>query len=188
MKKAEQFLIAVVILGFLLDFMMVPGGKWVLIIGIAFLSNIYLFDFSSIIENLSLSDYNKKTRLSKKFELNKMLPGYAIVSMLMGMLFNFKTWPGGNTILIIGFLIALFAIYLINKGDIKPYAFGAIKRIVIYTLFGIIFYSLPEYFWLQKTYRNYPAYIQARKDFDKDPENETLRSIMEEEFEKTNNN
>jgi hypothetical protein len=184
MKKAEQFLIAVVILGFLLDFMLIPGGKWVLIIGIAFLSNIYLFDFRSIIENLSLSDYNKKARLPKKFELNKMLPGYAIVSLLMGMLFNFKTWPGGNTILMIGFAISLFSIYLLYKEDNKSLAYGAIKRIVIYSLFGIVFYALPEYFWLEKTYHNYPEYIQARKDFDIDPEDETLRSIMEEEYEK----
>ena len=68
MKKAEQFLIAVVFLGFLSDFMLIPGGKWVLIIGIGLLANIYLFDFGSIIENLSFSDYNKKTRLPKKFE------------------------------------------------------------------------------------------------------------------------
>jgi hypothetical protein len=184
MKKAEQFLIAVVVIGFLLDLMLIPGGKWVLIIGIALISNIYLFDFRSIIENLSLSDYNKKARLPKKFELNKMLPGYAIVSMLMGMLFNFKTWPGGNTILMIGFAISLFSIYLLYKEDNKSLAYGAIKRIVIYSLFGIVFYALPEYFWLEKTYHNYPEYIQARKDFDIDPENETLRSIMEEEFEK----
>jgi len=185
MKKAEQFLIVVVILGFILDFMLIPGGKWVLIIGIGLLANIYLFDFSSIIENLSLSDYNKKTRLPKKFELNKMLPGYAIVSIIMGMLFNFKTWPGGNTILLIGFAISLFAIYILNREVNKQLAFGAIKRIIIYSLFGIVFYFLPEYFWLDKTYHNYPAYVQARKDLDKDPENETLRTIMEEEFENT---
>lgn len=185
MKKAEQFLIAVVILGLLTDFMLVPGGKWVLIIGIALLANIYLFDFGSIIENLSLSDYNKKTRLPKKFELNKMLPGYAIVSLLMGMLFNFKTWPGGNTILLIGFAIALFAIYILSKEQNKQLANSAIKRIIIYSIFGIVFYLLPEYFWLEKTYQNYPAYVQARKDFDKDPENETLRTKMEVEFEKT---
>ena len=185
MKKAEQFLIVVVILGFILDFMLIPGGKWVLIIGIGLLANIYIFDFSSIIEDLSLSDYNKKTRLPKKFELSKMLPGYAIVSIIMGMLFNFKTWPGGNTILLIGFAISLFAIYTLNKEENKHLAFGAIKRIVIYSLFGIVFYFLPEYFWLDKTYHNYPAYIQARKDLDKDPENETLRARMEEAFEQT---
>ena len=185
MKKAEQFLIAIVVLGFLLDFMLIPGGKWVLIIGIGLLANIYLFDFGSIIENLSLSDYNKKTRLPKKFELNKMLPGYAIVSILMGMLFNFKTWPGGNTILLIGFAISLFAIYILNKGGDKALAYGAIKRIIIYALFGVVFYILPEYFWLEKTYRNYPEYVQARKEFDKDPENETLLTKMEEAFELT---
>ena len=185
MKKAEQFLIAVVILGFLSDFMLIPGGKWVLIIGIGLLANIYLFDFGSIIENLSLSDYNKKTRLPKKFELNKMLPGYAIVSILMGMLFNFKTWPGGNTILLIGFAISLFAIYVLNKGDNKALTYGAIKRIIVYVLFGVVFYILPEYFWLEKTYRDYPEYVQARKEFDQDPENETLRTQMEEAFELT---
>ena len=186
MKKAEQFLIAVVLLGFILNFMLIPGGKWVLIIGIGFLANIYLFDFNSIIENISLSDYDKKNRLPKKLDLKKILPGYAIASMLIGMLFNFKTWPGGNTILIIGFAIAIFAIYILNKENNKTLALGAIKRIIIYTLFGIVFYLLPEYFWLEKTYNNYPDYIQARKSFDKDPENETLRTTMEEEFEKIN--
>ena len=61
MRKAEQFLTAVIIAGFLADFMLIPGSKWVLIIGIGFLANVYLFDFGSIIENLSFSEYNKKT-------------------------------------------------------------------------------------------------------------------------------
>jgi len=187
MKKAEQFLIAVVILGFISDFMLIPGGKWVLIIGIGLLANIYLFDFSSIIENLSLSDYNKKTRLPKKFELNKMLPGYAIVSVIMGMLFKYKTWPGGNTILSIGFAISIFAIYMLqkNKQVNSGLAMGGIRRIIIYAFLGISFYLLPEYFWLEKKYSYYPEYIQARKNLDRDPENETLRTIMEEAYEQT---
>jgi hypothetical protein len=187
MKKVEQFLIAVVIVGFVTSLMLLPGSKWVLIIGIGFLANIYLFDLNSVIENLSFSEYNKKSRLPKKFELNKMLPGYAIVSMMMGMLFKFKTWPGGNTILAIGFAISIFAIYILRKNMAKNsvFAIGAIKRILIYGIFGVVFYILPEYFWLEKTYRNYPEYIQARKNFDQDPENETLKSIMEETYEQT---
>lgn len=183
MKKAEQFLIAVILLGFLLDFMMIPGGKWVLIIGIGFLANIYIFDFGSILENLSLSDYNKKTRLPKKIELYKMLPGYAIVSILLGMLFNFKSWPGGNMILMIGFGISIFAIYMLNKQTDRSIAIGGIKRVVVYAIFGVVFYFLPKYFWLDNIYSNYPEYIQARKNLDIDPENETFRTIMEEEYE-----
>lgn len=182
-----MFLIAIVIVGFLADFMLIPGGKWILIVGIGFLANIYIFDFSSIIENLSFSEYNKKTRLPKKFELNKMIPGYAIVSVLMGMLFKFKTWPGGNTILSIGFAVSLFAIYILQKNlaKNKVLAMGGLKRVVIYAIFGVAFYVLPNYFWLEQTYRNYPEYVQARKNFDKDPENETLRTIMEEAYEQT---
>jgi len=187
MKKAEQFLTAIIIAGFLADFMLIPGSKWVLIIGIGFLANIYLFDFGSIIENLSFSEYNKKTRLPKKFELNKMLPGYAIVSMLLGMLFKFKTWPGGNTVLAVGFAISIFAIFILQKdlAKNKALAIGGIKRILVYGILGIVFFVLPEYFWLEKTYKNYPEYIQARKDFDQDPENETLKSTMEEAYEQT---
>jgi hypothetical protein len=187
MKKVEQFLIAVVIVGFVSNLMLIPGSNWVLIIGIGFLANIYLFDLNSVVKNLSFSEYNKKSRLPKKFELNKMLPGYAIVSMMMGMLFKFKTWPGGNTILSIGFAISIFAIYILQKNRTKDGVFvtGSIKRILIYSVFGVVFYILPEYFWLEKTYKNYPEYIQARKNFDRDPENETLKSIMEEAYEQT---
>ena len=187
MKKVEQFLIAVVIAGFLSSLMLIPGSKWVLIIGIGFLANIYLFDLGSVINNLSFSDYNKKSRLPKKFEFSKMIPGYAIVSIMMGMLFKFKTWPGGNTILSIGFAISIFAIYMLQKNasENKSLAIGGLKRIVIYCVFGVVFYMMPEYFWLEKTYSAYPEYIEARKNFDRDPENETLRTIMEEAYEQT---
>jgi heat shock protein HspQ len=187
MEKVEQLLIAVVVAGFAASLMLVPGSKWVLIIGIGFLANIYLFDLGSVIKNLSFSDYNKKSMLPKTFKLHNMLPGYAIVSVMMGMLFKFKTWPGGNTILSIGFAVSIFAVYILRKNMAKDSVFanGAIKRILIYSVFGVVFYILPEYFWLEKTYRNFPEYVQARKNFDQDPENETLKSMMEEAYEQT---
>jgi len=187
MKKAEQFLIGLIILGFIADSLLITGGKWVLIIGIGFLANVYLFDFNSIIENLSLSDYNKKSKLPTKFELSKMIPGYAIVSLLLGMLFRFKTWPGGDTVLMVGFALSIVGIYILQKklNSNRALAMGGIKRIVIFAVLGVGFYILPNYFWLENTYKNYPEYIEARKNLDKDPENETLLSKMEEAYELT---
>lgn len=187
MKKVEGFLITVLLIGALANYFLIAGAKWALIIGIGLLANIYLFDFEAVINDLPLSKYSDKERKNRVLGQKKMLPGYAITSLLIGALFCFKTWPGGSLIISIGFFVALFAIYTLwqNQQNNRSFALAGIKRIAVAVIVGVVFFSLPYYFWLEQTYRRFPDYIEARKAFDQDPENETLKTRMDEAYAKT---
>jgi len=184
MKKIELILIAAVLIGGYLDMNLIPAGKWILMIAIGLLANTYLFDLVSIVNNTSLAEYAKRDRASRKLNLKQMLPGYALVSLIMGMLFNFETWPGGNTIILIGWGLGIVSIYLLyNKlASDRKFSRDVISRILIMGVVALFFYLLPPYYWFDKIYTNYPEYIQARKNFDKDPKSDSLKIIMEQSY------
>jgi hypothetical protein len=105
---------------------------------------------------------------------------------MIGMLFKFMAWPGGNLIIISGLVLAIIASILVykNKGDFQNYKTAILKRMLISSIVAIVFYALPNFFWFEIINRNYPSYIEATKKVYSDPENEEYRMQLDKELKK----
>lgn len=186
MKKNEKAFLTITFIGFMLVLSLVPWGKWIMLIGIGLLANTYFFGFSALLNNKTYQEFSKNKNESKNHKAIQMLPPYSILTMMVGMLFKFEAWPGGDLILLSGVVLGAGAIYFVvkktdQKKEIKQ---GALKRIVITSILAISFYSLPNFFWFDIVNREHPEYIQATKNIYSDPENEEYRSQLEVERKK----
>jgi hypothetical protein len=186
MKRIEPLLLSVLFIGWIADFFLVPYAQWIFYIAVGLLANVYLFDFEALAYNKPLQEYNNRQRYHRVLNQRKMLPGYGISSMLIGFLFNYNSWPGSIFILSAGASICIFAGYTLwqDRATDPVLSRYGIIRLFIALVCGGVLYSLPSYFWLDQKYKSYPEYIEARKAFEQDPENETLRTRMEEEYAK----
>lgn len=189
MKKNEKAFLAIIFIGILLELSLVTWGHFVLLIGIGLLANTYLFGFSALINNASYQEFTKNKERYKNTQLNQLLPPYSILALMIGMLFKFMAWPGGNLIIMSGLALAIISSYLVfkNKNELKPYKTAILKRIVIASIIAIVFYSLPNFFWFEIINRNHPSYIEATKKVYEDPENDEYRKQLEIEIEKKKN-
>lgn len=189
MKKNESAFIYIIVIGLILKLSLISIGHWVFLIGIGLLANSYFFGFSSILNNESYQEFAKnrsQLNLKKPYQI---LPPFSIVILIIGMLFKFMAWPGGDMMILAGLLLLVAGIFFVikNKEESKSWKKGALQRMIIYAALGTTFYFLPNFFWFEKVYREHPAYIEATKNLYTDPANEDFRLKMEEEKEKMDN-
>lgn len=186
MRKNERAFLSIILIGFILELSQVSWGNMVMMIGIGLLANTYLFGFSALINDVSYQEFSKNRADFKNNSIHQLLPPYAILTLMIGMLFKFKAWPGGNLILVAGLVLLGIAFYLVfkNKHITKDFKGATLKRMLLTGLFAIVFYALPNFFWFEITNRDQPAYIEATKKVYEDPENEGYRKQLEDEIKK----
>lgn len=189
MKKNEKAFIALILIGIIMRLSLISFGQWIFLIGIGLLANSYFFGFTGILNNESYQDQSKKRDPSKKLEAYLLLPPYSIVIILIGCLFKFMAWPGGDLLILIALVLLLVGIYIVwkKKGIETSWKRGALQRMIIYGLVASMFYLLPNFFWFDIMNRDHPAYIEATKNYYENPEDEGLRIKLEEEYEKMKN-
>jgi len=189
MRKNEKAFLSIIFIGFILELSLVSWGHFVLLIGIGLLANTYLFGFSALINNVSYQEFTKNKALYRNTQLKQLLPPYSILAMMIGMLFKFMAWPGGNLIIMSGVVLAIIASILVikNKRDFQDYKSAILMRMIISAVVAIVFYVLPNFFWFEIINRNHPSYIEATKKVYSDPENEEYRMQLEEELKKKRN-
>ena len=186
MKKNEKAFLAIIFIGFMLVLSLVTWGKWIMLIGIGLLANTYFFGFSALLNNQTYQEFSKNKGETKNSKAIQMLPPYSILTMMVGMLFKFEAWPGGDLIILCGIVLGAGSIYFVLKktGEKKEIKQGAIKRVVITSVLAIVFYTLPNFFWFDIVNREHPEYVQATKNLYSDPENEEFRTQLEIERKK----
>ena len=186
MKKNEQAFVFIVIIGLLLQLSLLAFGQWIMLIGIGLLANTYLFGFSSLLNNESYQQFSQNRKLLKSSKAYQYIPPYAMVLLIIAMLFKFNAWPGANMILAIGLVMLFVGIVFVikNTGETKDWKMGVYKRAAIIGLLGMSFYALPEFFFFEIVHRDHPDYIEATKNFYEDPQNESYKLKMTEERDK----
>lgn len=189
MKKNEKAFVFIIIIGLILKLSLVSIGQWILLIGVGLLANTYFFGFTSLLNNESYQSFSQNRNFLKNKSPHQFLPPYSIVIIIIGMLFKFNAWPGGNMLIATGLsmlIIGLFFIYR-TQNDNKAWKMGAYKRMLIFGILGLLFYSLPNFYFFEIINRNHPEYIEATKNFYEDPENESYKLKMDVEREKMEN-
>ena len=186
MKKNEKAFVFIIIIGLILKLSLVSLGQWILLIGVGLLANTYFFGFSSLLNNETYQDFSKNRSFLNTKKPYQFLPPYSIVIILIGMLFKFNAWPGGNMLIATGISMLIIGFFFIYKtqDESKSWKIGAYKRMIIFGILGGLFYSLPNFYFFEIINRNHPEYIEATKKFYEDPENESYKLKMEEEIEK----
>ena len=189
MRKNEKAFIALIFIGLVLKLSLVPFGQWIMLIGIGLLANAYFSGFAGILNNETYQEAIKNRGANKASKPYQFIPPYAILIMMVGMLFDFMAWPGGDVIILSGFFIMLIGIYFVlkNTAETKSWKRAALQRMIATGVIALVFYALPSFFWFDIVYREHPQYIEATKDFYEEPENESLRERMNVEREKMEN-
>ena len=185
MKKNESAFIYIIIIGLVLKLSLISIGHWVFLIGIGLLANSYFFGFSSILNNESYQEFAKNRSQLNLKKAYQILPPFSIVLLIIGMLFKFMAWPGGDILLLSGIVLGIAGVIFVlkNTSESSSWKKGALQRMVIYGVIATAFYFLPNFFWFEKIYRGHPDYIEATKNVYEDPANEDFRLKLEEEKE-----
>jgi uncharacterized membrane protein YwzB len=186
MRKNETAFLTMIFIGFVLELSLVPWGQWVMLIGIGLLANTYFFGFAALLDNVSYQYFIENKMKFKNTKAYQLLPPYSILVMMIGMLFKFKAWPGGNSIIIIGLVLFIAAIYFVMKNlDIpKLNKKAALKRMIITAILASVILILPNFFWFDIVYREHRAFIEATTEVYKDPANEAYRLQLDVERKK----
>lgn len=183
MKKAEFFLILISSIAVYGNFNMLQGSSLTLIIALSLLATVYSFNamngFADKLNSKS-SITNQKTAFTFK------LGGFSMAMISIGILFYILIWPGHKMMLIMGvsscllmFLLALSTLKKVKK-DFRNQMF---IRLIIWSSLGGIFLIFPQNEWIAKKFSDYPSIIKSYKDFQEEPNNDSLRDIFHESIE-----
>ena len=123
MKKNESSFIYIIVIGLLLKLSLLSLGHWVFLVGIGLLANSYFFGFSSILNNESYQEFAKNKSPLKSKKLHLILPPYSIVILIIGMLFKFMAWPGGDMMIISGMILLIAGIILISYANCNAFLY-----------------------------------------------------------------
>lgn len=186
MRKNEKAFLSIIFIGFMLELSLISWGSIIMLVGIGLLANTYFFGFSALLNNQTYQEFTKSRSENKNTKIYQLLPPYSILALMVGMLFKFMAWPGGNLIIISGLVLLLISFYLLmkNQDETKAFKKAAMKRMLITGLLASVFYTLPNFFWFEIINRDNPSYIEATKNVYLDPENEVYRQQLEEEIQK----
>jgi hypothetical protein len=193
MKKAEKIIGIIAILSLLMQVFLLPGGNVLTVLSLTALSIIYFNLGFLLFNDIRLRDAFKKssyTGISTSRKIGALVTGIALSMTTIGLMFKFQLWPGANIMIVEGFtplvIISVVALikYLQNRSN---YYIGIFRRAVIFGSIALVFIVSPYSSWIDIKYRKHPAYRDALKNANANPENQALWDKVQEEKEKMYN-
>ncbi len=188
MKKAEIILGAISIISLILNLFLVPGTEEIYVFSSLFLSAFYLYFSFALFNGVKYRQLMKKIAykgIGIMRVLSAVTTSSAISMIILGVLFNYQIWSGGNELAFLGIVIlSLILVISVIKYFTSKAAFYivTIKRAVIYLCFAVLTLTLPKFTLLEFKYRNHPDYIEAFKNVINDgTDNKELREKLKEE-------
>lgn len=187
MKKTEIITLSIALIGLIMSLFLVTGASILLVLSLSTIAVFYQYLSFALMHEVPLKLAFKKESYpenSGKFIALAVLSGIALSFGAVGAMFKLLHWPGANVILLsaIGTNLAIFiASFLLSKGKSLVVIKNIRKRSAFAFLFcGGLFY-FGSYLFLDFKYRAYPNYLEAVKAFQNNPNNEGLRTKMEDE-------
>ena len=187
MKKAELILVAVALFAIILRLSHIPGGSFLGIISITFLSMFYFYLSIGLLNGISFRGIFKKNSyvgISGLRIFGSIAAGIVFSIFVIGILFKFMYWPGGATMILAGLIplsvIVIISLIKVLMGKTAFYR-GVLLRGLLFGVLGFVMLSVNELWIVKIQYRDYPEYIEAFEKAHADPDNEELWKEVEAE-------
>lgn len=190
MKLTEKILGLLALIGIILIIATIPGGNTLTILGLGILSMIYCYFGFAFFNGIRARDIFKKSSYAGIKALRiigAIAAGFALSTIVVGILFKIMMWPGASIMLLTGFmpLLILTLIAVIKySGNKDVYYKRIFVRTVIFGGFGLFLFLLPAYTIMEIRYECCPEYVSAVKELDKNPDNPLLQQKVNEERKK----
>lgn len=192
MKKLEVILGILLLIGAILNLFLIPGSGIILTISCLSLSCLYFFGIL-IFLNIPLKAClkpNAFTNINPLRIIGSLVTGFALSTILIGLLFLFQSLPGSDIMIHVGVLpltgILIISIIKYSKTKSKYYS-GIILRISLVAILVLPSITFREAIFIDFKYRDYPDYIEALKEYQNDPLDEELSERVDIEREKMKN-
>ncbi len=161
-----------------------PGAGILIVLSLAIVSLLYSYLGLGLFNNMSIRSMFVKESYSRKNKFNYIFGvvfGLVLATLVIGSLFKFMLWPGGNILLIIGLFLLLFSVtfYLIvNKYGKVSLPMKSFTRIIIISFISISLYVIQSDEIINFYYPNDSAYAEALKKIIDNPAD----SLAQENF------
>lgn len=175
MKRMEKILWSLFIVGLLFKIMHWPGAGILTIFSLAFISVLYFYLGIGLFNNLSINSMFKKESYSHNQRYNLLFGavfGIILATLVIGFLFKFMLWPGGNMMLSIGLIsiLIILSIYLLIKNNSKvSIAKSAFFRVAFVIFISLCLYGIQTDSIIDFYYPNDPRYAEALKQIIHNP-------------------
>jgi hypothetical protein len=192
MKILERIFLVMLLAGFTLLYMSLPGGLLLTIISTSLFALFYFALGFAIFNRIELKQiFNKSAYqgLNVFKLLVGFLSGYGVSMWLMSLLFLVAEWPGARTIFYsaIGIVVVAFIFGIIaHKSFYSTFQSLFLPRLVVLLILTGVAVNLTPLNRLQRAYKDHPDYIEAVKASRQDPNNQELKERVEWERRKMN--
>jgi hypothetical protein len=187
MKQTEKILGLLAILALVLKFMLVPGSSILAVLSLSLLALLYQFLSFAFFNNIRLRNIFKKESyrgLTSLRIIGTIVLGFSLAIAVLGILFKFQSYPGASMMLIEGLsaLVLCLVVTLIRYSNNKSSNYKRIfSRIAIVGGIALSISLTPRLKLFEILHRNHPAYVQAVKHLDADPDNKVLHDEVEKQ-------
>lgn len=187
MKKLEKILIIIALIGFIFMLIPFPGGSILIILSLSMITILYFLLSYALFNNLTLKDIFKKESYMEIKPLRIIGTiglGFGLSYLTLGILFMLMHWSLGKMYIIIGLIISMIVLvvsfirYSKTKSKLDIII---IKRIVLFSAFGIFLILAPKYWMTDIKYRKNPEFLELLKKSYENPDNMELKKEVEEE-------
>lgn len=189
MKKTERILLIIAFFAILLKFMLINGSGLLTVLSLMSLAVIYYLLGFAFFNSIRLKDIFKKQSyngISVLRIIGTIGFGFSISTVIIGILFILQSWNGGSVNLITGLAILLICtvVAIIRWTKTKSGSYNLIfSRAAIIGFFGLLFLITPKMTVFEILHRNHPAYVEAVRNLNNDPNNEELQAEVDHQIE-----
>jgi len=185
MKLLERILAIGIVLGLIMKFSLIPGGDAIVLSTMLTLSCLYyplgflFFNQIKLRHVFNAAAYKNKAALIIIFAV---VTGIGLSIIVIGSLFKFLHFTGGDQMLILGLSITVIVLTISATRWIKNRDTNSkfiLWRAGIIGIIGTFLFFTPELSLVKFQYRNHPKYIEAYTNYVADPTNEALFRKME---------
>ena len=184
MKSLEKSLWSIFIVGLLFKIMHWPGAGILTVLSLAFVSILYFYLGVGLFNDLSINSMFKKESYSHNQRFNMLFGavfGVILAILVIGFLFKFMLWPGGDLMLVAGLIslsISWLFYFVLSKSGKVSLAKKSFTRIIIVGIISVSLYAIQSDAIIDFYYPNDSNYAEALKEIVNNPTDSVTQDIF----------
>ena len=184
MKKWEKILWSSFLVGLVFKLMHWPGAGILTVFSLVLVALFYFYLGVGVFNDLSLRQMFNRKNYTHKNRLNLLLGalfGIVIGTLVIGILFKFMLWPGGNILLSVGLislLLSLVVYFFLHYFEKIFFEKRVFVRVVLIGLSSFVLCVIQSDSFIDFYYPNDPEYANTLKQIVHNPSD----SVAQENF------